>query len=373
MPLSVMQVIGNSVICGAERHVFDLVQGLSQSGIEVEVICPRPGPLTEQLARSAIPIHCLEMVRPWPHDEYVLDRQALQALIALFGEKHPDVVHSHLYPAHLHASLAAHAVGIPTIVYTAHTLITRPGEGIVSSVTDCHLIAVSRHVARLLERVGVPSARVQVIYNGVGAEHIEDLQETQRRLRTELKLGTGPLIGTVSRLSPEKGVDVLIHATQCLVRVQPALTVLIIGDGPLATELRQLTDRLGLGNSIRFLGARTDVPTLNRLLDVFVLPSREEACPMALLEAMAAGRAVVATHVGGIPEIVEQNVEGSLVPPDDPPALAQAILSLLTNPARRTAMGTAARQKVAASFTRDRMVRETLALYQRKGGQKTDE
>ena len=106
MPLSVMQVVGNSVIGGAERHVFDLVQGLSQSGIEVEVICPRPGPLTERLAGSAIPIYCLEMVRHWPHDEYVLDRKALQALIALFGEKHPDVVHSHLYSALAQAILS---------------------------------------------------------------------------------------------------------------------------------------------------------------------------------------------------------------------------------------------------------------------------
>jgi glycosyltransferase involved in cell wall biosynthesis len=204
-----------------------------------------------------------------------------------------------------------------------------------------------------------------VIYNGVGPEHFVDDPEAMQPKRAALNLGSGPVIGIVSRLSREKGIDIFLRAMQQVVRVAPEVRALVIGDGPQAAELHLLTDELGLSETIRFLGARKDIPVLNRLLDLFVLPSREEACPMALLEAMAASRSVVATDVGGTPEVVMHTVDGWLVPPEDPLALSQALLMLLEDPARRTTMGAAARQKVASQFTRDHMVHETLSFYQR--------
>ncbi len=365
MTLSVVQVIGNVAIGGAERHLLDLVQGLAALGIHVEVICPRQGPLTQQLARRGFDAHCIEMVRPWPGDEYALDQRAVQKLVSLLRKKRPDVVHSHLYPAHLHASFAAEEVGIPGIVYTAHTIIVRPGDVLLSYVTAARTIAVSRAVARLLERAGVPTERLEVIYNGVGSEHFEYDLEAQQRVRAALNPGTGPIIGTVSRLSLEKGVDVLLQAVQQVMQVVSPLTVLIIGDGPQAANLQHFANQLGLGETVHFLGARTDIPVLNRLLDVFVLPSREEACPMALLEAMAAGRAVVATQVGGTPEVVTHAVDGLLVPPEDPSALARALLVMLEDSALRATLGAAAQRKVFTQFTREQMVDEMLSFYQR--------
>lgn len=365
MTLSVVRVIGNSAIGGAERHLFDLVRGLASLGVDVSVICPRPGPLTEQLAECGIPVHGIEMVRPWPNDEYLLDQHALQDLVAVLREKRPDVVHSHLYPAHLHASLAAQEVGIPAIVQTAHTIIVRPGDTLLSQVTAARIIAVSHAAARLLEGVGVPPERIEVIYNGVSPEHFQENQEDQQHVRHALKLKGGPLIGTVSRLSPEKGIDVLLRAVQQVVPLLPSLTVLIIGTGPQATELRHPADRLGLSETVRFLGARRDISGLNRLLDLFVLPSRQEACPMALLEAMAAKRAVIATSVGGTPEVVVHAADGWLVPSEDSAALAQALLLLLEDPDRRSSMGAAAQQKVAAQFTQEHMVQEIVAFYRR--------
>ena len=365
MTLSVVQVIGNSAIGGAERHLLDLVQGLISLGVDVEVICPRPGPLTRQLAALNVPLQCIEMVHPWPGDEYLLDRNAVQELGQILRKKRPDVVHSHLYPAHLHASLAAEEVGIPAIVHTAHTVIVRPGDALLSYVTAARTIAVSRAAGRLLEDVGVPPERIEVIYNGVGSEHFEQNLEAQQRVRADLNVGSGPIVGMVSRLSPEKGVDVLLRAVQQAIQVVSPLTVLIIGDGPQAAELHQLASQSGLNETVHFLGARSDIPVLNRLFDLFVLSSREEACPMALLKAMAAGRAEVATHVGGTAEVVTHDVEGLLVPPDDPEALARALLMLLKEPGRRTAMGAAAHQRVARQFTKERMVHETLSFYQR--------
>ncbi|MBV9020569.1 MAG: glycosyltransferase [Chloroflexi bacterium] len=365
MGLSVIQVIGNSVVGGAERHVRDLVQGMRMQGISVEVVCPRPGPLTEHFATNGVPVHYVEMVRSWPYDEYLPNQKAMQELTVLLKQRRPDVVHSHLYPAHIHASIAAQRACIQAIIHTAHTIIVRPGDAILSYVTTARTIAVSQTVARLLENVGVLPERIEVIYNGVGSEHFEDNLQAQQRVREELQLGNGPIIGVVARLSMEKGIDVLLHAIQQVVHTYPELTLLIVGDGPQAAELRELADRLGLHDTVRFLGARSDIPIVNRLLDVFILPSREEACPMALLEAMAAGRAVITTQVGGNPEVVTHDVDGLLIPPDNPTALSQALLMLIPDQARRTAMGDAAHQKVCVKFTRERMIHETLSFYQR--------
>src|SRR5207302_573527 len=152
---------------GAERHLLDLAQGLITLGVNVEVICPRPGPLTQQLATAGIPVQYIEMVHPWPCDEYLLDQEALYKLTLFLERKQPAVVHSHLYPAHLHASLAAREAGIEAIVHTAHTIIVRPGDALLSHVTGAHTIAVSHAAARLLEDVGVPSEQIKVIYNGI--------------------------------------------------------------------------------------------------------------------------------------------------------------------------------------------------------------
>jgi glycosyltransferase involved in cell wall biosynthesis len=205
--------------------------------------------------------------------------------------------------------------------------------------------------------------RIEVIHNGVGSEHVSVDWAAVRRVRSELALDDGPVVGTVARLSREKGVDLLVTALRDVVAKFPSVTTLIVGDGPEDMSLRQLAARLGISGSVRFVGARDDVAALNRLLDVFVLPSREEACPMALLEAMAAGRAVVATCVGGSPELIDDGVDGLLVPPEAPGALSAAIVGLLQQRATREALGSAARDKVVHSFTREQMVCNTYAYY----------
>ena len=164
-------------------------------------------------------------------------------------------------------------------------------------------------------------------------------------------------------MSHEKGVDVLLTAFRDVVECVPSATLLIVGDGPERNALGDLSERLGIAPRVHFAGARSDVPVLDRMLDVFVLPSREEACPLALLEAMAAGRAVVATCVDGSPELVEDGVDGVLVPVENADALAAAITALNDDPARRDALGRNARAKIGRQFTRERMVRETHALY----------
>jgi len=361
--LRVTQIIGNVAVGGAERHVLDLTLALCERGADVEVICPRPGPLLERLEAHGLSTRCLEMVVPRPGDEYALEWRVVETLIQHLRGRRPDVVHSHLYPAHLHASLAALQAGVPAIVQTAHTLVVRPGDVLLGRLTRAHTIATSTAVRDLLRNAGVPGDRLDVVYNGVGAEHFATAPAAVRELRSSLRLGDGPVLGTIARLSPEKGIDVLMHAFRRVVHAKPSARLVIAGDGPRAGALRELVSQLGLERGVRFLGTRADVPLLNQLLDVFVLPSRQEACPMALLEAMASGRAVIATRVGGSAELVTHDIDGCLVAPEAPELLAQMIVDLLDNPSRRSALGAAARSKVQTRFTRDRMVDRTLAVY----------
>jgi len=360
----VMQIIGNSVVGGAESHLLDLVEGLGLLGVECVVVCPRPGPLTETLTSRGVPVTCLEMVLPWPGDEYGLDWSVVERLAAHLQAYRPDVVHSHLYPAHLHGTLAAHMVGTSAIVHSAHTLVVRAGDVLLSRLTTVRTITMAHAAAQLLVHAGVPHDRITVIYNGVGPEHHDSDPAAEQAARATVALPRGPVVGVVSRLSPEKGVDVLLRAVPAVAQAYPSLTVLIVGDGPQRAELQRLAHTLHLGDTVRFLGTRRDVAALNRLFDVFVLPSREEVCPMALLEAMAAGCAVVATVVGGATEVVAHGATGWLVPPDDATALAIALTELLRAPARRVALGQAARETIRTRFTCERMVRETWAFYQ---------
>lgn len=370
MTLSVLQVIGNVALGGAERHLLDLAGGLQARGVAVQTICPRPGPLTRALTARGVPTTCIEMVYPQPGDAYGLDWQTVERLLQFLREHRPDVVHSHLYPAHLHASLAAHEAGIAAILQTAHTLVVRAGDVLPARLARVQTIAVAQSVATLHQAAGVPAHRLAVIYNGVGDEQFAAPLAAPERLRRELELPSGPVIGTVARLSPEKGLDVLLDAAPLVRHQAGAVTFVIAGDGPEASSLRSQAAALGVGNSVRFLGPRTDVASLNSLFDLFVLPSREEACSMALLEAMAAGRAVIATRVGGNAEVVEHGVSGLLVPSDDAPALAAAIIALLGDPARARTLGVAARARVWQRFRRETMVTETLQLYGAMAGQR---
>jgi glycosyltransferase involved in cell wall biosynthesis len=363
MTLSVLQVIGNVALGGAERHLLDLASGLQAHGVTVQAICPRPGPLSRELTAHGVPTTCIEMVYPQPGDAYGLNWQVVEQLTTFLRVRRPDVVHSHLYPAHLHASLAAHEAGIPAILQTAHTLVVRLGDVLLARLARVQTIAVARSVAALHQEAGVPAQRLAVVYNGVGDEHFTPPLEAPARLRSELNLPSGPVIGTVARLSQEKGLDVLLRAVQLVRQQTGVVTFVIAGDGPEAANLRTQAAALEVLPSVRFLGPRTDIARLNRLFDLFVLPSREEACSMALLEAMAAGRAVVATRVGGNAEVVEHGVSGLLVPANDPQALATAIVALLGDPARAHALGAAARARVWERFRSETMVAETLQLY----------
>ncbi len=253
-------------------------------------------------------------------------------LARLFRGRGADVVHTHDDRPHVYGAFGARLAGVPRVIHTRHhsyparrtwteALLVR----LAARLTD-HFVCVSEHGARLAVRQGIPPRMVRALWNGI------DLT----RFDPPAVRGDGPVV-VVARLSPGKDIETLLKAIALAAPEAPALRLEVAGDGPCMAELRRSASELGLSDRVRFLGAVRDVPGLLARAGLFVLPSLNEGISLTLLEAMASGLAVVATRVGGNPEVVADGETGLLVPPRDPAALAAAVVRL-----RRDAAGAAA-------------------------------
>jgi glycosyltransferase involved in cell wall biosynthesis len=219
--------------------------------------------------------------------------------------------------------------------------------------------AVKRHVHRA-ERC--PLERIVVVPNGIDLSRVADdvLDRSQRGFGLP---GTGPVIGTIGRLSVKKGQKDLLAAAGMVLSRLPEARFVLVGDGPLADDLKGQARQLGIEDKIRFLGAVADGARLLGSMDVFVLPSHIEGMSNGLIEAMAAGLPIVATDAGGNAEVVADGQTGFIVPPQNPLCLAEAILTLCKDPERARAMGAAGRARAREHFTADVMVRRLEDLY----------
>jgi glycosyltransferase involved in cell wall biosynthesis len=304
----------------------DRAEGL---GIPVEVILREPG----------IDLGYIRKLRRW-----------LRSVRA-------DVVHTHNSTALFYGALAGVAAGTPVRIATEHDgVFPRSRRAAVSNrwlVASAltHTVAVSEAVKTLwVESDGIDAERVQVIPNGVPDTRLDRTAHD------------GFTIGTVGRLSTEKGADVLLRAFAELAKTRTDLRLILVGDGPARPEVEGEIAALGLRDRVELLGTRSDVPELLAGFDLFVLPSRREGLPLAILEAMAAGLPIVASKVGGIPEAISHGDQGLLVPPEDVGALAGAIDRLILEPDRRTALGRSARRRFEEHYELSKMVDRYEAL-----------
>ncbi|MBF6619477.1 MAG: glycosyltransferase [Patulibacter sp.] len=280
-----------------------------------------------------------------------------------------DVLHAHMFTPGVCAAVLGPSVGVPVTIAHEHAWAHTGGrrqpliERRVVAPRCTAMIACSVAVRdRMVEQDGLPADRVVVLPNGI----VPRSPTPARDVRSELGIPAGaPLVGSVGALREIKRFDVLIDAIDRVRRQRPDVRLLIAGDGDERTALEQQIARLGLEDVVRLLGARSDVPDVAAALDVAVSSSDSEASPLAVMEYMEGGRAIVATRVGGVPELIEDGVHGRLVPRRDPDAMAAAIVALLDAPEDRARLGAAAHQRCKDEFRLDVMVDRLERFYER--------
>jgi glycosyltransferase involved in cell wall biosynthesis len=227
------------------------------------------------------------------------------------------------------------------------------------------MVAVSEDIARFLcQAVGVKPDKIRTIYNGIETDLFCPNQRMREQIRQELQVtDEQSVIGAVGNLYPVKGHTYLVRAAATVTEVVPNAVFLIAGRGHLLGRLQAEARELGVENKIRFLGFRDDVPALLQAMDIFVLPSLSEGLPLSAIEAMASGKPVVATRVGGVPEVVVDGETGFLVAPEDAGGLAKKLVCLLKSPCLAQELGSAGCERAKERFSLDRMVKGYEELY----------
>lgn len=354
---------------GAEQALLHLLAGLDRRRWRsLLVYHPAPGlaPLLEGARRLGVPV--------LPAPPLPLGRTGARRIPGFVGRIRgikPDVFHAHLtWPlACKYGLLSAILARVPVIVATLQLFVdlpydrsTRLQQRLIARGIGRY-IAVSREsAARLRDAFRLPAGKIEVIHNAVPTRPFAraadpELHATQGR-------GGPPVVLTVARLDAQKGLPYLLEAATLV----PEAAFVIAGDGPERARLEALARDLGLGDRLVFLGRRGDIPALLASCDLFVLPSLYEGLPLAVLEAMAAGKPVVATAIGGTDEAVAHGETGWLVPPGDPAALAGAIRALLADPPLARRLAKAGNARLRREFSAETMVARVEALYDALGG-----
>jgi glycosyltransferase involved in cell wall biosynthesis len=379
--IRVLQLLASAGNGGAQEHTWSLVRGMDMARYEVEIVCLGDGPTVRRFERAGYTTTVIDT-----HD----DDEAVARLSALMAERPPLVLHAHMYRAEVvgtRAALALSESGVPRpyLISTVHSSRVRSSEDrdLLRALTAHmdRLIAVSRAIVAKIAAEGRSGPPVELIYNGVDLSRY-DHQEACCTLPEEYGFPEGtPMVGVVARLEAEKGHDTLLAAWPRVLARVPEARLLIVGEGSRREGLEEQAEGLGLmgepcdgdacvgtrharpGAKVVFTGRRDDVPAVTAALDVAVLPSYREALGLVVLEAMALSRPVVATNVGGIPEMVEHERTGLLVPPHDPDALADAIVRLLRDHPLADTLARAGHDLVHDRFCIERMVGAVETLY----------
>jgi glycosyltransferase involved in cell wall biosynthesis len=353
---------------GAQKHLAQLVSRLDHTRFTAEVVTLlRDGPVADELRARGIPVASLQLGRLYaPRGLAGLVRLAkrLRALGV-------DILHTYLVSANVYGTLAGRMAGVPALITTRRdTGFSRNWRlGLVERwLINPHVdrvVAVSPAVAARTRREhGLTPDRVVTIENGVDLESWDPRRHRREESRRDWRLAPEDVaVGVVAHLSPIKGHQDFLRAAARIAGRVPQTRFFLIGDGPLRASLTALAAASGIGDRVVFTGERDDVGRLLAMLDLVVVPSHTEGMSNALLEAMAMARPVLATDVGGNPDVVEDGRTGQLVPPGDAAALAAAMLELIESPEAAAEMGRAARRAVAERFSLERMVSRYEQLY----------
>jgi glycosyltransferase involved in cell wall biosynthesis len=365
--MRILHVITTMDRGGAENHLVDLAVAQADRGADVAIAYLKgDGYWAQRLSTAGVRVEPLGLKR------YGAIAPCI-ALRRLFRDYAPDLIHAHLPPAELYtrAALLPPGSGQPLLITKHNDEPFYPGPGhdaVCRWVMQraCRAIAISNAVNRYSqEHVGLATSKMRTVYYGIDCGPFETVEASARQaLHAEWGIENGEMvIGTVARLVPQKALHALLTAFSRYKSIsQGQARLVIVGRGPLMAELKDQARRLALSGTIVWTGFREDIPAIMHAFDVFALTSAYEGFGLVLLEAMAAGRPVVATAVSAIPEIVQDGHTGLLCPPNDTEAIAAAFLRL-EDAKLRAVLGDNGRRRVREHFTLDRMTDATMAVY----------
>jgi glycosyltransferase involved in cell wall biosynthesis len=369
-PIRLLKIVPTLLCGGTENQFMTLGTSLSTRGFQVELACLRRlGPFVDEAARRSLPLH------EYPIDTFRSVRAILQQgrLARDIVRRRIEIVHAYSFYGNVFAIPPARLAAAPVVIASIRDrgpyltpMQTRVQRQICRMAT--RVLVNANSVKDWLLEQGFDPARIVVIPNGVDLTRFDEPIDRDA-IRRELGLAPGtPIVMVVSRLNQLKGLEDFLESAALLAPAFPALRFLVVGEAKLGDVqyLKMLTGLaadLGIRDKVFFLGLRSDVPALLASTTVSVMPSLNEALSNVLLESMAAGAPTVATRVGGTPEAMVDGVNGRLVPPGQPAAMAKAIAHLLNAPEAAAALGRAARRSVEDRFSVGRMVQSTEQLY----------
>lgn len=368
--IRVLHLISGDLWAGAEAQAAILLSRLKRNPeLKLSAIIFNEGRLSQKLKSLGIPVDVLDEKE---HNSLML----LGKVRRILSRDRVQILHTHRYKENIIGGLAASFSGVPHLVQTVHGP-NEPFQGIKKIKADSYnfldrwvarflfdeIIVVSSDLGeKLKQRLdGIPVAFIQ------NCVDLEKVKSNKSRIEVKRNLGIeedSPLIGTAGRLVPVKGLHYLLKATSIMQRESPRLKVLIIGEGPERKRLESTAAKLELGSQAIFTGEREDVYDLIGAMDLFVLPSLSEGIPIVLLEALALEVPVIASAVGGIPEVITHQYTGFLVQPKEEQALASACLHLLENRTQAEALAREGKKLVETKFSAQIMAQKVFQLYE---------
>jgi len=352
---------------GVEEHMLTLLRGLSRDHFRLHLGCPPP--LAERLADD-VPADVELLAIPLRSPR---DGKGLATFASVLRGRRIDIVHSHQFRASLVASPLAWLCRVPVIVETPHLREWwRQGpfnrhfvvDRLVGRFVDHYVANCEANARYLTTEKRLPARKMVLIYNGSRVSELDPHRPAPAGMRERLGFTSADTVAVVlGRLEPQKGHSALLDAFAAVVRELPQARLVCVGDGFLRQELEAKTARLGLGAAVRFVGFQRNIADWLALADFTVLPSLFEGMPLAPIESLAAGRAVVATAVDGTPEAVIDGVTGLTVPVGDVSALTRAIARLVRDPELRRRFGREGRKLVETRFNDTHMVDAAQRFY----------
>ncbi|MFO0718715.1 MAG: glycosyltransferase family 4 protein [Candidatus Paceibacterota bacterium] len=370
----ILYIITKGNFGGAQRYVFDLATSLPRETFDVSVAFGQAGMLAEKLRDADI--KTIEIKSLQRDVNLLLDLKSFFELVKIFIKEKPDTIHINSSKIGGLGSLAGRVTGVPNIIFTAHGWAWNENRNAISKVAIKFLhwltivfshktIAVSENLAKQVTHWPFISKKIHVIHNGIAPFDLKDRAEARAAL---IKIYGGTItpekwIGTAAELHKNKGLDFLINAFSKIESENPNSEIFIMGEGEERNNLEKLIAEKNLQDKIHLLGHVKDAKSYLKAFDVFTLTSRTEALPYSIPEAGLASLPVVASSVGGIPEIIENGKSGILIEKGNIEQIQKALSTLLNDEATRQTYGRNLKEKVERQFLQKEMVRKTIALY----------